>query len=48
MPTVQWHVVYTEHGKVRAEYFDAPASFAAAEEEFQRLHPDASYWEIGW
>lgn len=41
------HAIYTIDGKVRNCEFRAPISLKAAEAEFKRLHPNASYWELG-
>jgi hypothetical protein len=41
------HAIYTLDGKVRNCAFLTPVSLKAAEAEFKRLHPNASYWELG-
>lgn len=41
------HAIYTLDGKVHNCAFLAPISLKAAEAEFKRLHPNASYWELG-
>lgn len=43
---ISFHVIYSV-GRVVSECFVTAADFDAAEKEFQRQHPDATYWEIG-
>lgn len=41
------HAIYKLDGKIRSCAFLTPVSLKAAEAEFKRLHPNASYWELG-
>lgn len=42
-----FHIVYTNAGCIVNDCTVSAADFGAAEEEFQRLHPEATWWEIG-
>jgi hypothetical protein len=41
-----FHVVYTNGSKID-ECIIRAFDFEAAEKEFERTHPDATWWEIG-
>lgn len=44
---VQWHVIYTEGGKVQDYVFEYENNLYAAEAWFVQQHPKATYWEVG-
>lgn len=44
---IEWHAVFKEDGKVKDCYFTAPPDLDAAESEFVKLYPTATYWELG-
>jgi hypothetical protein len=45
--SVQWHVIYSEDGKVSDYLFDYENNVYAAESFFLKEHPTATYWELG-
>jgi hypothetical protein len=44
---MEWHIIYTEDGKVKETKFHAPRDLKAAEDWFKQAYPKATYWEIG-
>lgn len=44
---IEWHAIYKEDGKVQDCTIYAPPDFEEAEKEFRKLHPAATYWELG-
>jgi hypothetical protein len=44
---IEFHIVYTNAGGIVNDCNVSAVDFAAAEEEFQRRHPEATWWEIG-
>lgn len=44
---IEWHAIFKEGGKVKDCCFRAPPELEEAEREFLKLHPDATYWELG-
>lgn len=44
---MKWHVIYTEAGKVSDCEIESTEYLKDAEESFTKLHPAATWWELG-
>jgi hypothetical protein len=44
---IDFHIVYRNKGGIVNDCTIAAVDFGTAEEEFQRQHPEATWWEIG-